>query len=539
MYACWLCWAIAGSRSLTIGAPSAPTKGLLAVRPDLAKLHNGRGVALLRLQRFEEAFASFQAAIRRDPDLAEAHFNAGILLEHAERLEEAAGSHLRAARLDGTHLGARVALGGVLQRLGRVDEAAAAFEAALAIHPGHLPALGGLFDVLERGNRLEGLARVLERARGHLGDHPLVRLYEGMVAAAADAPERSRTLLESVVPDTRDPSGRHRERRRLSRLVRVCDTLGDEQAALAYAAAANDLSRRVGEAEGVRKETFLGFVANRRRATGAFRPAGSAEPLADRQSPVFLVGFPRSGTTLLDTLLRGHPDIRLVEESDAVGRMVTELCGPADERLADWARWSRIELERARRGYLAALAAAVPDTGNAATVIDRFALNIVYAGEIHQVFPAARFVLMLRHPADCVLSCYLQTFEASSANASFFALSDAAHLYDRVFDLWMAQSRRLDLDVTVVRYEDLVQEPAAACCRLLDALGLPWHPGILDHRGSAARRPYIATASYDQVVRPLYGDARGRWQRYRRALAPVLPVLAPWIRRLGYSEGAD
>ena len=252
-------------------------------------------------------------------------------------------------------------------------------------------------------------------------------------------------------------------------------------------------------------------------------------------NPVFIIGFPRSGTTLLDTLLRGHPGIEVTEETDAVPRMVNQLSGNGDERMDSLADLADQDVENLRKTYFNALARhARPDSNT--MLIDRFALNIVYAGEIVRIFPQARFILLLRHPADCVLSCFMQTFYETSANASFFTLEDSAHLYDRVFGLWRQYTDLLQLNVLQVKYEDLVADAESTCRRILDFLDAPWHPGILEHERTARDRPLIGTASYNQVTRPLYTDAQGRWRRYRQEMEPALPVLEPWITYFGYKE---
>ncbi len=257
-------------------------------------------------------------------------------------------------------------------------------------------------------------------------------------------------------------------------------------------------------------------------------------PVAD-PAPIFIVGFPRSGTTLLDTMLRGHPALALAEETDAVATMINAYAGDDDAGLAALPELSRDALVRLRATYLDALARHV-DPAAGARAVDRFGLNMVYAGEIRRVFPEARLVLLLRHPADCVLSCFMQSFRASSANASFHTLEDAAHLYDRVFDLWDCYERTLGLDAYTLRYEDLVGDVEGSCRALLEALGVAWHPGVLEHERTARARPLIRTASYGQVTRPVSPASVGRWRRYERALAPVLPVLEPWIERLGYER---
>ena len=129
----------------------------------------------------------------------------------------------------------------------------------------------------------------------------------------------------------------------------------------------------------------------------------------------------------------------------------------------------------------------------------------------------------------------MANFQLNQAMRSFSDLDEAARTYDAVFDAWTRATELLPLNVHRVRYERMVDDLEGEMKRLLAALELPWDPGVLDNRSSAARREHIRTASYSQVTEPLYSRAAGRWQRYRTQLEPALPILAPWADRMGYS----
>jgi tetratricopeptide (TPR) repeat protein len=516
-------------------AAAASYREALALDPDSAKLHNGLGVACLRLRRFRAAAEHFRRAIACQGVFAPAHFNLGILLEHSEDWAAAAEHYRRAAELDANHVQARVSLGAVLRAQGDVAGALESLRAALDLQPGYLPAWRGLLECLEQGNRHDALRQAVADADRQLAGHALVTLYRGIVLDIDGDAVAARRCLEAVRIDSADESSAHHEHKRLARLVGVCDKLGDEDAAMSYAAAANRLARQLDANNGINAATFQRFVANRHRLllrdAGAFA-ARAAEPAA--VAPIFVVGFPRSGTTLLDTLLRGHPGLDVVEESPGVAQMVSALQGPADEHLEILGEAAPGRILAARDAYFNALGRnGIGHTG-VPLLVDRFALNIIYAGEISRVFPAARFVLVLRHPADCVLSCYQRAFRASSANANFHALDDTAALYDRVFALWSAYAERLELNVTSVRYEDLVTDTELTCRALLAGLDVSWNDGVLDHQSQARQRPVIGTASYAQVIEPIHDQAVERWRRYRRHLQPVFGALEPWTTHFGY-----
>ena len=568
----------------------------LALKPDFAKAHNSLGIAYLRTGRIEDAAGSFHNAVRHDSQFAQAWFNLGIVYENRQRLPEAAGYYKQATLLNPVYYQALTALAKLLWELREPDQVAEYFEKALAVEEAYLPAHLGLMHFLEQSNRHEKLRAAVARARKVFGGHVMVRLYEGILADIGGDREQARSLLEAFAIDPADAQTRHGERTRLARLTHICDGLEDSAAAVQYAQRANDLSRQVSAAKGIDKIRFLQFVENRRRYFTAGnvslwpdyipgdglevrpRPSGGKDirgqskisdeiltltpehggnftltPGIDNpegegtdfksvpgreHNPVFIIGFPRSGTTLLDTLLRGHPAIEVTEETDAVPNMVNRLSGDADERLETLANLSDRDVGGLRQTYFDTLARHAKPDGNV-TLIDRFALNIVYAGEIVRIFPQARFILLLRHPADCVLSCFMQTFYETSANANFYTLEDSAHLYDRVFGLWRQYTDLLQPDALQIKYEDLIADAEATCRKVLEFLEIPWHPGILEHERTARDRTLIGTASYNQVTRPLYTEAQGRWRRYRREMETALPVLEPWISYFGYKESPE
>ena len=530
----------------------------LAIKPDFAKLHNSLGIAYLQTGQLVDAAGSFHNAVKHDSQFAQAWFNLGIVYENRRRLPEAAGYYKTATQLNPVYYQAFSSLAKVLWELRIPDQVEEYFEKALAVEESYLPAHLGLMHFLEQSNQHEKLRDIVSRARTALGPHAMVRLYEGILVDIDGAHEQAKASLEDITIEPADAWTRYGERTRLARLTRICDKLNDTAAAFRYAQSANDLSREISAGKGIDKMKFLQLVKNRRQyftaeninlwpdltsgvVTSGVVTSGvvtSGDGLEVRpqllDNPIFIIGFPRSGTTLLDTLLRGHPAIEVAEETDAVPRMVNLLSGDADERLETLAGLSDIAVEDIRQTYLDTLGRHVQPGNDGAVLIDRFALNIIHTGEIYRVFPQAKFILVLRHPADCVLSCFMQTFYETPANAGFFTLEDSAHLYDQVFGLWRQYTDLLDLDLIQVKYEDLVTDIEATCRKILEFIELPWHPGILEHERTARDRSYIGTASYNQVTQPLYSEAANRWRRYRDKMQPVLPVLEPWSSYFGY-----
>ncbi|MBA3666285.1 MAG: sulfotransferase [Sphingomonas sp.] len=246
-------------------------------------------------------------------------------------------------------------------------------------------------------------------------------------------------------------------------------------------------------------------------------------------APVFLVGFPRSGTTLLDTILMGHPDVEVMEEKPVLHQLRAEGCG-----FDAIAGMSEADVRRAQERYFE-IASNYAELREGSLLIDKSPLHMQSIPQIYRLFPKARFILALRHPADAVLSCFMANFRLNSAMANFLSLETSAEFYDLTFSMWEKSLSLFPVEANTVVYEKMVEDPKAAILPVVERLGLKWAPEMLDHQITAERRGLITTASYAQVTEPLYKSAVGRWERYRSQLEPILPVLRPWIEKFGYT----
>lgn len=491
------------------------------LRPDLPAIHYNLGISLAEAGLLEEGARAFGEAVRRGPEIPGALLELGKALRHLRRNAEALPLLERAAKLAPASPDIHLEQGRALSGLGRFDEAEAAYLKALAAQPGLATAFLERGLMLERSNRLDRLAALLDEAREQGvagGDLAYLRalaleregeleaaLAAAQAAPAADDPVRRALLIGKLADRAGDPVTAFEAYAEMNRLVAETAPAGAAAAYRAHVAALRDLM------------------------TPDFHARWSpVEPDRSRPAPVFLVGFPRSGTTLLDTMLMGHPDVHVLEEEPILQRV--------GEALGDFARLPELdagEVDRLRAIYFAELDA-FDSRAQGRLVVDKLPLNILGAPLIHRLFPDARLIFAERHPCDVVLSCFMQNFDLNDAMANFLDLGDAARLYDLVLDFWTRARAILPLDVHAVRYEALVEDKEVEMRALMAFLGLPWDPAVLDNEAIALRRGPIATPSYAQVAQPIYRRASGRWQLYRGQLAPVLPILAPWAEAMGY-----
>jgi hypothetical protein len=203
--------------------------------------------------------------------------------------------------------------------------------------------------------------------------------------------------------------------------------------------------------------------------------------------------------------------------------------------MTDLPRCSRTQLGEARRAYWQELDRHLAP-GFAGLVVDKLPMNMLGLPLIHSLFPGALVIFAQRHPADAVLSGFMQSFVLNDTMASFLDIHDAADLYDAAMSAFTRARDHVGLRVHTSVYERLVEDPEGSLRALVDLLGLEWQDELLDHQRTARQRGAIVTPSYDQVVRPLSRAPSGRWRRYRKQLEPVLSVLLPWAQRLGYPD---
>lgn len=488
------------------------------------------------LARGDEAAAAshFQAALAHEPGFAHAHNDLGNLRWQQDRPADAAACYRAALAADPAFAEGHNNLGVALKDLGDLDGALASFDRALALRRDYAEAHYNRCGLLEKTNRLDALREAVASAREACPDSAYVALRAAQLAKREGDHAGARALLASVEPPPGD-LGFEGEQEAL--LADLCDRLGEADAAFAHAEESNRCQRLTPAAKRCDPGAYRAHVARlSKRFTAEWVATWAEVPdePARRRAPVFLVGFPRTGTTLLDSILRSHPDVAVVEEQGGVAAMLRRLAALPGGHPDALARLTGEDAAALRAAYWDEMARHLPPDGQPAVVVDKLPLNLVEAGAIHRVFPDARFLFAQRHPYDCVLSAFMHAFRLNDAMANFLRLRDAARLYDAVMRVWNQYTAVLPLDVQTVTYEHLTADFERTVGSLLDGLGLSWTDAVRAHDETARRRAKINTPSYGEVTQPIHTRAQGRWRRYREHLAPVLDTLRPWAEHLGY-----
>ncbi len=485
----------------------------------------------------EEALANYGAAISARPDFLDAFINRGMLLKDYRRTTEALKDFQRAIALAPTNPVAYVHAAEAAMVAGLYRDAVAYCQSArehVANPPSTIFVL--LAEFHERLTELDTALEFAEQARALdpqnvIATRIWAKIRRRKAAKNKDALREIRAVLDAIDTSKLDPEIAGGVE---SDLGIICNDLGEIDAAFAHFVKQNAASAKGITHKRVDKQ---GYLDQLEELISTFTPewvgswstgVAAVEP-GHRAAPIFLIGFPRSGTTLLDQILDAHPDVQVFEEQPT-------LIAVRDGVVAYPAGLAHIddgERQRLRALYWAALEADGADL-KSKLVINKLPLNIIQVGLIQAVFPEAKIILSLRHPADSVLSCFMQNFEINASMANFLTLPEAAHLYDRVMTLWQQYRRLLPLKVVEVRYENLIRDIRAEVEPVLDFLGLSWNDAQADPAAHALARGTIRTPSYEQVTQPIYSSSADRWRRYEKHLTPVLPVLEKHIRHFGY-----
>jgi tetratricopeptide (TPR) repeat protein len=502
---------------------------ILALNPHEPNALQALGVIAWQEGRMPEARTYFERANASAPNHPPILNSLGVIYHEIGELLASRSMLERAVGMQPDFAEAWHNLGTTLASLGL--DAREAFNKAIAVQPGNSAALAKLAHYLEARHELEAARRFADQAlsldpKNYLAIVTLINL-----ALRAGSNQDALSLIDRALSTAEiTPTNRAIL---LSKRASALDRLSRFSESFEASAAANAMMREargksVEKAVGPRSPATLQRLEEFARAAPASMWRRSAADSA--KSPVFLVGFPRSGTTMLDQILSTVDSVTVLEEKEnIVDAWMEILMQPGG--LEHWKAMGPEDAERLVAAYWRRALTHI--RGEPRLIVDKLPLDTALLGIIHFLFPTAKIIFAVRDPRDVVLSCFQQMFGLNSAMLQFLDLTAAASYYDQVMRLGVIWREKLPLDVLEVRYERIVVNFDAEVGALLEFLDLPWSGGLRNFHQTALKRT-IRTPSATQVVQPLYDSALGKWRNYEREIAPVRGLLDPWARRFGY-----
>jgi tetratricopeptide (TPR) repeat protein len=469
----------------------------VVIAPNDVGARNALGLCLQRLDRHAEALMHFEQILSQGQNLAFPHTNKGNALMALGALGRANQSHLRAFELEPSNFTSAAALASIAALRGQYQEARLWAERALKIAPGFPDAVLSL--------------AMAELAAGELTSAE-TRLRQLIMDSRAGPSDRARAT--GLLADVLDAGRRY------------------EEAFEAYVAcnqALRHIYRRFAGAN------LLGYTRALTAAVEKIDAGQWRQPTevvaSEAAAHVFLLGFPRSGTTLLETVLDGNPRVVSLEEHELLADSVLAfLREPIN--LSALTHAGEQALGALRQAYWRRVRAAGADIAGR-IFIDKHPLNSMKLPLIAKLFPQAKILFAVRDPRDVVLSCFRRRFKMNPSMYELLTVPGAAAFYAAVMTFAETVKRSLDLDWREVRYESLVagfeQEMRGIC----EFIGLEWLPGMREFADRVQTREH-ATPSTAQLSRGLITSATGQWRNYEAHVRMAVPVLEPWISRFGY-----
>jgi Flp pilus assembly protein TadD len=523
------------------------------LRPHVAELHNNLGNVLRDLGRFADARASYREALRLSPNLAQPRNNMGQVLQEEGDLRGALAWYRQALQLDPHSPRIHANLASAFEEQGHFGAAAERYRTALQLDPAFAEAHNGLGFVLhQQGNFAEAMTEYREvirlRPSFALGHCNLGNLLEelgdfkeaeaGYRTALSHDPNLAvahaqlATLLRGKLPDD-DLAALRRAldrpdlpiARRLALhfgLAHALDGRGEYREAAEHMRSGNALCQKLWQTQGQAydPQAHTAFVDRLMAACTPEFFARTRDFGSDDERPVFIVGLPRSGTTLTEQVLASHPKVfgagelnYIKEDFDALPALLRRSDSPV-ECLAGLDRATAAQLAGRHLDRLGALDA------TALRVVDKMPDNYLYLGLIAVLFPRARIVYCRRDLRDVAVSCWMTHFRHIrwASDLEHIAARFADHR--RIMEHWR---RVLPLSLLEVDYEETVADLEGVARRLVAWCGLDWDPACLEFHKTT--RP-VRTASVSQVRQPIYGRSVARWKHYETELAPLFAALA-------------
>lgn len=490
----------------------------ITLSPNNAIAHNNLGNAFNALNQHEDALESFNKAVTLDPDYAEAYYNSALVLQELKRFDEALAGHQKAIALSPKHAEAHLNLGIVLQEFKRLDEAMASYDQAIALKPGYANAYASKGALLIELGKMSDAETVLRKAvelavPGETG--PLTTLLS-LRRCQSDDPLLGQ--LETHYADRESLSLEKQEYLAFS-MGKAMENIGEYDKSFSAYEEANRIHRLEYPYDESEDERYLlkarSFFSRELFDKCAALSAGQPLPQDDRV-PIFIVGMPRSGTTLIEQVLASHPSLFGAGELPLLAGLAKKVELPP----LDSPGWedAMLALKELGHEYLKQTWSLAPD---AQYITDKMPHNFRHLGVIHLMLPNAKIIHAMRDPMDSCFSSFALRFkEGHEYSYDLRTLGRHYQRYRQLMDHWhsvLPAGRILD-----VRYEDTVADLEGQARRLLEYIGLPWDPACLNFYEN---KRVVSTASVTQVRKPIYSSSVARWKRFEKHLGPLIEIV--------------
>tara|TARA_B100000614_G_C14549161_1_gene493279 strand:- start:767 stop:2461 length:1695 start_codon:yes stop_codon:yes gene_type:complete len=493
------------------------------------QIYNNLGLIYTHLDKNEKAIEVFNKVIKLNSASSVTYCHLGIAYTNLSKVIEAEESYKKSLELDPKNVLSLYNYGTLFKRLNDPKNAEKYLTKAISISPNNFPPYNNLMEVYDKSNQNEKLKKLIDDAKSKFKNNTSINLFDAKLLFKLREYEKVIELLEKISFDGKE---KYKEHNRTELIAKSYDHISNYKKAFEYFKITNEVNYDLNK-DIVDKNKYIEVIEKRIKFFDKEKSIDwpVLSEINKNSDPTFLIGFPRSGTTLLDTILRSHPLIDVLEEKPIVDKFV-ELLNIKIK--SDFKNLKDHKIDKEMRDFYFREKSNYSSKKNCKIVIDKMPLNTVYVGEIVRFFPNAKFIFAIRHPSDCVLSCFMQNFLLNNAMTNFLNLEDSAKLYNQVMILWELYNNKLKINFHMIRYEDLIENFETEVKKLLNYLGVDWSNKVTEFYKTSKKRGMLNTPSYNQVSQPLYTKSIGRWKNYQDQFQDISPILDKWIQKFSY-----
>ncbi len=489
------------------------------------------GILTQQLGNLELSKEYFKKSILINSKSSLGYSNLGVIYSKLKQEKLALENYLKALELDPKNFLTNYNLGNYYFSIEDLENAEKYYLSSIRIQPKHFYPYNNLFQIYDRSNKIKKLEQITNQIINTFDGIPIAKFLQGIFEFRKKNYKKTISIFKNLNIDKNDVQ---RTSLKENILAKSYDFIGLYSEAFKHFSISNEIVQKSIK-DKFSKDRYLNLIKGKLDLSqnNFIKSDLTKNTYEGPSDPVFLIGFPRSGTTLLDTILRSHKSLKVLEEKSLVDELIKKLNQIIGGDLSRLHLLNNNTILELRNLYFNKRKDLV-GFSNKVVYIDKMPLNILYVAELNKIFPKAKFIFALRNPYDVVLSCFMQPFVPNDAMSNFFNLEDTVKMYDLVMELWKRYEEILLLDISIVKYEDVVCNFDITIKKLIKFINVNWSEELKKFYLNASNRGIIHTPSYNQVNMPLYNQSILRWKNYSDKFSNLDLKLQKWIRIFGY-----
>ena len=503
----------------------------ISIQPEMFEANHNLAILNLQLGNLDSSILYFEKSKKIKPKFPQIYFNLGLAYDRKKNIDLAIINFKKVNKLDPNNPVVLHNIGHLYTKKFETIKAEEYLIKSLDLDPNRIITYDELFSLYDRSNQIEKFSNLLDKAKKILSEKDLVSYYEAVFTYNQKNFKQTIQILENI--DLKENYVSQNINKH-SLLAKSYDQTSNFEKAYNHFKINNQLMNE-SYGKGVNEKSFIELVTQRIKFFKNFNfNRWKQHQLKDEFfQPIFLIGFPRSGTTLLDTILRTNKSIEIIEEKPVLRNFLRNLDIKIKNDFNHLDNLDKKFIQNMQNFYFEEREQYL-ENKKAKTVIDKMPLNIIYIAEILRFFPNAKFIFALRNPYDSVLSCFMQQFELNPAMKNFTSLESSVILYDLVMKLWTIYKDAFSINCHFIKYEDLVTDFEKTTKEIFKFLEIDWSDSTKIFYITAKKRLNISTPSYNQITSPLYTRSISRWKNYEKEFKGLKNILDPWLDEFNY-----